>query len=510
MLYIFKNAFKSITRSPGRNIIVGFIVIVVAISSCISLSIKGAAADAQKTGMEALTITAQISVDRQAMMQQASEAGEDMREVMRNASELSLEELNQYAQAQSVSNFYYTLTTSLNGSDNLEPVDTTQNTNNNQPPMFGGDGPRGGMGVQGDFTLIGYSSYAAMTGFIDGTIKITQGKVFDENAETARCVISEDLAELNNLEIGNSITLSNPNKEEETYTLTIVGIYNDSSGNTSGQMMFSAANDPANRILISSVALQTFLNQSDASADSSVDEETGILVSDGLRATVSGTFVLKDVNAYESFQNEVAVLGLSSYYRVTSSDVTAFENSMVPLQNLSTFASYSVLIVLLIGGIILIAFNIFNIRERKYEVGVLTAIGMKKSKVALQFITELFTVTLVAIFLGTIVGAVVSVPVANKLLESQVSSIQTQNEQVRDNFGRPDAPDFERPGNTSPGQFKGVETAVDYVQSIDAVVDTAIIGQLLLIGIFLTILSSSAAVLFILRYEPLKILTDRS
>ncbi|MPM95280.1 hypothetical protein SDC9_142434 [bioreactor metagenome] len=183
---------------------------------------------------------------------------------------------------------------------------------------------------------------------------------------------------------------------------------------------------------------------------------------------------------------------------------------MVPLQNLSTFASYSVLIVLLIGGIILIAFNIFNIRERKYEVGVLTAIGMKKSKVALQFITELFTVTLVAIFLGTIVGAVVSVPVANKLLESQVSSVQTQNEQVRDNFGRPDAPDFGRPGNTSPGQFKGVETAVDYVQSIDAVVDTAIIGQLLLIGIFLTILSSSAAVLFILRYEPLKILTDRS
>jgi putative ABC transport system permease protein len=98
--------------------------------------------------------TAQISVTA-SMIKPSLGTGEDMREVMRNASELSLEELNQYAQAQSVSNFYYTLTTSLNGSDNLEPVDTTQNTNNNQPPMFGGDGPRGGMGVQGDFTLIG-------------------------------------------------------------------------------------------------------------------------------------------------------------------------------------------------------------------------------------------------------------------------------------------------------------------------------------------------------------------
>ena len=54
----------------------------------------------------------------------------------------------------------------------------------------------------------------------------------------------------------------------------------------------------------------------------------------------------------------------------------------MPLKNLSTFATYFLIVVLIIGAVILIVLNIFNIRERKYEVGVMTAIGMKKGKVA--------------------------------------------------------------------------------------------------------------------------------
>lgn len=48
-------------------------------------------------------------------------------------------------------------------------------------------------------------------------------------------------------------------------------------------------------------------------------------------------------------------------------------------------AGYFLIVILAIGAIVLIVLNIFNIRERKYEVGVLTAIGMKKSRVAISF-----------------------------------------------------------------------------------------------------------------------------
>ena len=72
-------------------------------------------------------------------------------------------------------------------------------------------------------------------------------------------------------------------------------------------------------------------------------------------------------------------MGLSEDYTVTSTDVEAYEQSLLPLQNLSKFAAWFLLVVLLIGGVILIVFHIFNIRERKYEIGVLTAIGMRRA-----------------------------------------------------------------------------------------------------------------------------------
>lgn len=36
--------------------------------------------------------------------------------------------------------------------------------------------------------------------------------------------------------------------------------------------------------------------------------------------------------------------------------------------------------ILVIGAVILVVLNIFNVRERKYEIGVLTAMGMKKER----------------------------------------------------------------------------------------------------------------------------------
>ena len=57
-------------------------------------------------------------------------------------------------------------------------------------------------------------------------------------------------------------------------------------------------------------------------------------------------------------------------------------------------------------------------------------------------------------------------------------------------------------------QFGG--QVANYVSEINAATDLAVVMQLLGIGILLTILSSCVAVIFILRYEPLKILANRS
>lgn len=528
-MYIVKNALRNLLRSKGRNILIGLIVLVIAVASCLALSIRQAAATARESGLENLAVTGQISLDRQAMMQKIQQEGGDMKNAFRSMESLSLEEMQTYAKSQYVKDFTYTLTTSLNAGEGLEAVDTSSSSDSGgnaqaqQPPNLpdsgkGGRSPLEGMGAQGDFTLVGYSSHSAMTAFVAGTCQVTDGEVFDEAVAEPVCLISDELATLNGLQVGDTLALVNPNDETETVALTIAGLYhNSAAGAEQGGMMkgFSAASDPANQIYLSYPALKAITDASAAAAVTSTDEETGVTSTTALRAQTAGVYSFADTAAYEAFQADARAMGLSEDYAVTSTDVEAYEQSLLPLQNLSKFAAWFLLVVLLIGGAILIVFHIFNIRERKYEIGVLTAIGMRKSRVALQFLTELFTVTFVFLLLGTAIGGAASVPVTNALLASQISAQETQQSNQQQNFGRPGdmgggtggAP--AAPPSGGGGFFGMGRQMVNYLSDVSSATDWVVVLQLLGIGLALTLLSACVAVAAVMRYEPLKILSER-
>ena len=83
-----------------------------------------------------------------------------------------------------------------------------------------------------DFSVIGYSSDSSMTAFIDGTASVLEGgTMFEEGTTEKECVISEELAIFNELSVGDTIVLTNPSVETETYELKIVGLYTSSSNN---------------------------------------------------------------------------------------------------------------------------------------------------------------------------------------------------------------------------------------------------------------------------------------
>lgn len=553
-MYIFKNALRSISRSKGRNILIGIIVLVIAVSACIGLSIRQAAYNVRGQALDSMSVTAQISFDRSSMMKQleenesgGSENGEppefdksDFAQMMGNQGSLSLDEMQTYAKAESVKSFYYTLTVSVNGTDAFEPVtdedtssdNTSSNTSGgtqggekqNAPDgMQGGGMPGGGEGMgrwgtQGDFTVVGYSSDDAMTDFLNGTCKISEGSMFEEGTGSQECVISDELATFNSLKVGDTITISNPNDEDETYSIKIAGIYNNSQSTvTSGGFMggFSTGSDPANQIYMSYTALKEITDASAQKAAAADSEDTGTEASTEMREQLSGTYTFASVEDYEQFEQQARSLGLSDEYTVSSSDITSFEQSLLPLENLSQMALYFLLVVLGIGAVILVVLNIFSIRDRKYEIGVLTAIGMKKRKVAQQFITEVFTVTLCAIVIGSVVGAFLSVPVTNALLESQVSAQSQSADRRQQAMGRPSGEDMQGgmqlPQNGAQdegGRGIGAQVA-NYITQVTSATDFTVLLQLLGIGILLTLVASIASVLFIMRYEPLKILSNR-
>ncbi len=548
-MYILKNALRCISRAKGRNILIGIIVLVIAVSACLGLSIRQAAESARRDTLDTLSVTATIAFNRLGQMGGRGEGGmrgepgedggfdrDQFAQMMGGASALTLEQYKTYAAASTVKDFYYTLTASFNGGDDLAPVSTdttdgdtdTDSTVPEMPGMGGGGGRfQMTMGSSGDFQVVGCSGENAMTAFIEGTASVTEGEVFAEGTAAYQCLISEELAIYNDLAVGDTVTVSNPNDEEETYTLTVVGLYTDSSANQSSFSPFGTASDPANRIYMSHTALQLMLDNSAKVSTTVTDEDTGREYETAVTGTLDATYVFADVEAYETFTEEVYTLGLEDTYTVSSADLKAFESSLTPLNTLSTMAGYFLIVILLIGALILIVLNVFNVRERKYEIGVLTAMGMKKGKVALQFLTEIFVVTMIAVMIGAVIGAVTAVPVTNALLENQIASQQTQSDRIEQNFGRPggdmggnmgDMPAMpDDAGGGMGGMMGGMMDAignfggqaVEYVTQIDSAMNLTVVWQMLGVAVLLTLAAGAVSMLFVMRYEPLKILANR-
>ncbi|MDR3345385.1 MAG: ABC transporter permease [Oscillospiraceae bacterium] len=546
-MFIIRNALLSISRSKGRNILIGIIVFAIAAAGSVALAIRSAAADERETGLSGVTVTAAIARNDQKIRGSVTSGGTPgaaadfsaMQELQEKYPELTFAQYEEYATDENVANTYYSQSLSLSAGGDLTPVsdDVAQEA---VPPQTAGpviDGGTTGGGFSsgrggfmiggsvalGDFTVTGVSAEDAMTSFINRTSQLEEGGALPDFAtDDYSCLISRDLARFNSLKIGDTLTLENPSNEAETYKLKIVGIFTNTAEAQSGMPRFSTAMDPANNIYLSAKSTEKIAAASAKSAVT-VTDTNGTERSSVIAPTLSYTYSFEDKTKYEAFSAAVTAK-LGEYYTVTSADADAYERSLQPMESLEKYALTFLIVMLAIGAVILVVINLFNIRERKYEVGVLTAIGVKKHKVAAQFIAELLVVTLLSVALGAGIGAVVSVPVSNKLLESQVQTLADEQTQKESSFGRGGAGGAQDGGSgpvvigerggiggsSVQNFFGGASTPVKYLAQINAAVNPIVLLQLIAVGLLLTLFSSLAAVVFILRYEPLKILAERS
>ena len=422
-MYILKNAWVSIKEHKGRNLLIGIIIVVIACTSAVSFAIMNSANELISSYENKYDITATIGMNRENMRNNMSKdkdsssskkSLDDMKDVFSDISNITTEDIAKYGKSDYVESYYYTKSTGVNSSK-LEKVSSTKDSNSdsnksskssNRPSMpdNNGGGPSGRgqfMNMSsGDFTLTGYSSVSAMEDFINGKYKITSGEISND-LKSNTCVINVELATLNNIKVGDSITLTDPEKSSNTITLKVTGIYEEKSSNDEGLGMFS---NSANNII----------------TNTSVVEKLSSFDSD-LKVSTTPTFVLKDKDDVDKFEEELHDKGLSEYLTVNT-NLGDIESATSSVSNVKTFAVTFLVITLVIGSIVLFVINMMNIRERKYEIGVLRAIGMKKRHITTQFVTELLIVTLASLGIGTGIGAVVSVPVSNNLLQSEIES----------------------------------------------------------------------------------------
>ncbi len=488
-MYIFKNALQNIQKMKGRSVLIFTIVLVIATAACVALGIQGSADKAREVAFETMEIHAQIGVDRASMMSGGFDP-ENMDEMMgRMTQELSLEEAITYSEAAEVSNFYYTSTGSVNAAS-LTAYETSSGG------MMGGMMDRGGMTggeggmASGTYQLTGYSALDAMELFTEGTLTVSDGTVFDVESGSTDVLISEELAFLNELSVGDSVTLESAQDETVFTTVTIVGLFSCVS-----------TDSYANQIYLSQAAFD------EVATDLQTVNEEG---ESTFFSQTSPTYVFASVEDYESFQTTAVSMGLDDEtYLISSPDITAFEESLVPLESMASFVLTFLIVVLLIGAAVLALFNLFIIRERKYEIGVLAAMGMTKAKVALQFVSENLIVCFVAILCSILIGTIIATPVGESLLAGQIASLEAESTVMQGNFGmRGDSGGGMMAGGM-PGMNNLPGANVDYLSSIQVGIDAVALVQLLLIGLGLSLVTSFVSVITILRYEPLKILSER-
>lgn len=466
-MYIFKNALKNLARNKGRNSLLG--IIMIAILSCTAISIiinttaKGIIEDYKnKFGSEVF-----IQANQEKQNEKIASGTYNPKDF--NISNQVYEELSksEYVKEAIMSSSY------RGYSDNIKSLDQKEI----QEPNMGNVsviGPNGGnissnMKIP-NLNILGGLNPMGTKEFESGARKIIDGKSPKNDGEA---IISEDFAKLNNLKVGSVLKVQNPKDQSDSKTLvlTISGIYFDGVKGEDLGIKHPMINRK-NEIITTYNTLKEY--------DKKVQDDS---------VAIEAKYYLKSPDLLNKFNEEAHDKGLSELYDV-SIDAASYNNIVKPVEGLKKISNIFMILVLGFGSSVLILISILSIRERKYEIGVLRAMGMKKGKVALGFIFETLSMMTLSLVVGLSIGSFSSQPVSNMLLKSQ---LEAKND-ISSSF-----------------TFTvGSQQQVPKLESLNTHLNGEAILIISLIALLLGVISVSIGIIYINRYEPRKILTERN
>lgn len=286
-------------------------------------------------------------------------------------------------------------------------------------------------------------------------------------------MVSRDFADLNDLKPGDHLELQDVNNTEvDPLHLTICGIYLDiTTPQPDGGDW--ALNNRRNEIL---------------TGFSTLEEHSTF----GLYVTA--VYYLKNPGLAADFERYVRENGLHEVYNVNV-DAESYNRIVKPVESLKSISTAFLVVILLVGCLILILLSMLGVRERKYEIGVLRAIGMPKVKVAFGLICESVCIMILCLCIGLGAGGLIAQPVSNRIMEEQADLAEQ----------RPQANYGDIISSTT-----GVNETVSALQEVDIVLTPESIVFTAVTSLVLGLLTNIMGIFYITRYEPMKILSERS
>ncbi|WP_252213695.1 ABC transporter permease [Clostridium sp. VAP41] len=464
-MYVLKNAMKNIWRNKGRNSLIGIIILGIIVSTVVAFSINTTTDEIIKDYKNRFGSEVTLSPDMEKLMSQ-SQTGKRP-EAITNKQYFDFAK-SEYIKESIFKTEFGALSKTLKAVDS----DVDKNNGMSSSTLIGTDGKQ----IQSDppkIKIVGNSDLKSLEEFNNDKRKIIEGEIYKEKDE---CVVSKEFAELNNIKVGDIIDVNRVvNIDEEPFKLKVSGIYLDATDEYSGLPFKEAYMNRRNEILTSFETAQGMYKNEDLYVDAK--------------------YFLKNPDMLKDFEKEIRAKGLPNIFNVAT-DEASYNKIVGPVEGLSSITLMFVLVVLGLGSIILVLLNTLSIKERKYEIGVLRAIGMKKWKVASGLISEALMVTVICLGIGIGVGSIVAQPVSNTLLQKQIASQKEAQNKPTNGF------------MITTGNSNG-ETDLETISEIDVKLNGKALLEVTGIALLIVLLSSAVGVSYITKYEPRKILTER-
>lgn len=295
--------------------------------------------------------------------------------------------------------------------------------------------------------LNGITASKSNIDFKSEVLKLEKGRHIEENDKN-KIMIHEKFAQLNNVNLGDKIKLS---QEGKILELEIVGIYSGEKTNTFNSLSSDFIENTVYTDYKSSQELSNLIaNNKVTSVEYGVDDPTKL---DDVIKAVENLGI-----------NNLMVSKSNKNYELVTSSV----ESITKITNMIRIGS------VVVGVVILSLILMFWVRERTYEIGILLSLGTSKVNLVLQFIVEVLLVTIfgLMIALGIEIATI-------KYLASNVGSIFSE----------------ELPKSIADELMKISVNGIDIV-------------NLVIVMIAIVIISVVVALLPILKMKPKKILTN--
>lgn len=479
-MYILKNALKNLSRNKSRNLMIGAIIFAIILTTVVSLTINNTAASVIESYKEQFSSEVSITPDTKKVREELNKynGGDKMQavsELLQIPTELSLQLADsEYLQESVASGMIGAISNDIRPMAEGEYDNTAYTKFSEIDSAIVAIGGNGG----GDYKLYGDKWKDFNEGYrnLDDDGKSRMPKADNE------CLVSKELAEKNNIKVGDAITFKSAFSKDNImrdvqYMLTVVGVYLDLTNEyeDAGMPEMSELNS-RNDILTTIGTLLAERKQ----------DEIGV--------QITAKYYLKNPDLLSQFETEARAKGLPTRFNVAT-DSTAYENTVKPIEGLKSISLTFMIVVIVLGAVILLLLTSISIRERKYEIGVLRAMGMKKGKVAMGLWSEILMITCVCLVIGLGAGTLVSQPVSDTLLKSQVSAMDNT------------------PQDNTTGRAGGSISTNSDAKPLDEMkvnVGLDTVAEIILISLLLASFAGVVGVSKITKYEPIKILMERN